>query len=110
MREEYKTKKHELTIKLERDAHEVLHAEYRKIMGDNYGTLEELWKAFDRVEEAYLAKVKVPIRFEILHKFQKEKLPLMADRVLKNVRTQVEMLSQAKDAEITTLKEMMVGC
>lgn len=77
-------------------------------MGENYGTLEELWKAFDKIEEIYFSKVKVANRAEILHNFEKEKIRLMADRVMKNVNTQNEMLLHTQEAENTTLKEMIV--
>ena len=39
---------------------------------------------------------------------EKEKLRLMADRVVKNINTQSSMLVQSKETEITTLKEIVV--
>ena len=86
----------------------MLHTEYRKVMGDNYSAMEELWHTFDRIEETYVSKVRLPSRFEIYHKFMKEKLPLMADRVVKNIRTQVELLSHEKDLELAELRERIV--
>ncbi len=77
-------------------------------MGENYGSLEELWKAFDRIEEVFLAKIGLPNKGEILHKFEKEKMRLMADRVVKNINTQNSMLVQSKEVEISTLKEIIV--
>jgi hypothetical protein len=109
MREEYKQKKKELRIKLERDAQEVLHSEYRKIMGENYGSLEELWKAFDKIEQTFFSKINLPNKGDILHAFEKDKLRLMSDRVVKNVRTQGEMMAQSKESEIATLKEIIVS-
>jgi len=77
-------------------------------MGENYGTMEELWKAFDKIEEIYYAKINLPNSGEILQKFEKEKLPVMSERVIKNINTQNSMLLQSKEVEINTLKEISV--
>jgi hypothetical protein len=92
----------------EREAEEFLHTEYRKIMGENYGTLEELWKVFERIEDAFYSKVQIPNRGEILQKFEKEKLRLMADRVVKNINTQNSMLIQAKEIELDNMRTALV--
>jgi len=94
---------------LEREAGEFLHTEYRKIMGENYGTLEELWKVFERIEDAFYSKVQIPNRGEILQKFEKEKLRLMADRVVKNINIQSSMLIQAKEIELDNMRTALVS-
>jgi hypothetical protein len=95
-------------LKLERKAEEFLHSEYRKIMGENYGSLEELWRVFDRIEETYYANIDIPTRGEILQKFEKEKLNLMAERVVKNMNTQNSMLIQSKEIELDNMRAVIV--
>jgi len=77
-------------------------------MGENYGSLEELWKVFDRIEEAYYANIDIPTRGEILQKFEKEKLNLMAGRVVKNMNTQNSMLIQSKEVELENIRSVIV--
>lgn len=108
MREEYKEKKKEFKAKLEKKAEDFLYSEYRKIMGENYGTLEELWKVFERIEEAYYANIDLPTRGEILQRFEKEKLNLMVERVVKNINTQNLMLVQSKEIELDNMRAVMV--
>ena len=77
-------------------------------MGENYGTLEELWKIFGRIEQSYYASIDLPTRGEILQQFEKEKLKLMAERVVKNIQTQNSMLIQSKEIELDNLKTRIV--
>ena len=77
-------------------------------MGENFDSLEELWKAFDKIVETFMTNVNVVGRGEILQKFMKEKLRVMADRVVKNINTQSSMIVQSKESEIATLKEIIV--
>lgn len=77
-------------------------------MGENYGSLEELWKVFGRIEDAFYAKVEVPSRGEILQKFEKDKLRLMTERVVRNINTQNSMLIQAKEIELDNMKTALV--
>ena len=77
-------------------------------MGENYGSLEELWKVFGRIEEAYYAKITIPTRGEIFQKFESEKLKLMSERVVKNINNQNSMLIQAKEIELENAKSVLV--
>ena len=78
MNEGYKKKKKELKIRLERDGKEFLSAEYRKIMGANYNSLEELWKDFDNIENEFFKRFGMNTRGDLIHQFEKEKLRLMS--------------------------------
>lgn len=87
----------------------MLHSEYRKIVGENYGTLEELWKAFTNIEQVYFSKIGLARRGEILVAFEREKLRPMVERVVRNVQNQDAMRLQNCEAEIATMKEVAVS-
>jgi len=77
-------------------------------MGVNFESLQDLWNAFNKIEEAFFEKFNTPTAGDVYYKFEKEKLRGMTSRVIKNITSQSSLRIQAKDSELERLKEVSV--
>jgi len=77
-------------------------------MGNTYSSLEELWKAFDSIENSCINKIGVPNKEQILHNFEKTKLRLMEEQIAKNLHSQNIEREQTKQLEIEKLNAIIV--